>query len=460
MLKNKIYKNSPAFIQNSLLTARGFMYKILRESGAFRSILSELEHTQYYTDSEMLEWQNKKLVSIVKHAYENVPYYNSLFKKMKLLPSDIKNAEDLKKLPFLTKEEVRVNVNDLIARNTKKLLLVKASTSGSCGKPITLYRDLYSIAFENAILWRQRRWAGINLCDKTAVLRAEQIVPFERKGFPFWRYSASEKRLFLSSYHLRRNNVKCYVDILESFRPVGIFAVPGFIYAMARFIEEEKFLPLSFSVKAIFTSSDMLMPGYKETIERVFGGAMYDLYGSSERVAAIGMCEHRTYHVFPENGIIEFIPTGSGSTAMEIIGTGLHNYAMPLLRYRTGDLADLSSISCRCGRCFKTIKGIQGRIIDFMISRNGVILMEGNWLLLKDVENIIESQIVQEGLEEIRVKFVPANNFSEKDKNKIIENAKIYLGSGAHVTFEETDSLMKEGVHKFRPFISLINNIR
>ena len=84
---------------------------------------------------------------------------------------------------------------------------------------------------------------------------------------------------------------------------------------------------------------------------------------------------------------------------MEIAGTELHNYAMPLLRYRTGDLADLSSISCRCGRCFKTIKGIQGRIIDFMISRNGVILMEGNWLLLKDVENIIESQIVQRSKE-------------------------------------------------------------
>ena len=460
MLKNKIYKNSPAFIQNSLLTARGFMYKILRESGAFRSILSELEHTQYYTDSEMLEWQNKKLVSIVKHAYENVPYYNSLFKKMKLLPSDIKNAEDLKKLPFLTKEEVRVNVNDLIARNTKKLLLVKASTSGSCGKPITLYRDLYSIAFENAILWRQRRWAGINLCDKTAVLRAEQIVPFERKSFPFWRHSALERRLFLSSYHLRRDSVKYYVDMLKSFRPVGIFAVPGFIYAMARFIEEEKLLPLSFSVKAIFTSSDMLMPGYKETIERVFGGSVYDLYGSAERVAAIGMCEHKTYHVLPESGIIEFIPVSNSSVTMEIVGTGLHNYAMPLLRYRIGDLADISSVPCRCGRRFKTISGIQGRVIDFMTSRDGVILMEGNWLLLKGVDNIIESQIVQEGLEEIRVKFVPADNFSEKDRNKIIENARMYLGSGVHVTFEEMDSLMKDGVYKFRPFISRINNSR
>ena len=456
MLKTKIYKKSPTFIQNSLLTARGFMYKVLRESGAFRSILSELEQTQYYTDSEMLEWQNKKLVLIVKHAYENVPYYNRLFKKMKLLPGDIKNTEDLKKLPFLTKEEVRVNVNDLIARNTKKLLLGKVFTSGSCGKPIVLYRDLYSIAFENAILWRQRRWAGVGLKDGTAVLRSEQIVPFNANSLPFWRYAVSERRLFLSSYHLRKNNVKHYVDALDNFRPIGIFAIPGVIYAMARFMEEEKLAPLPFSVKAVFTSSDMLRPGYKETIERVFGGPVYDLYGSAERVAAIGMCEHKTYHVLPENGIIEFIPINNSSMTMEIAGTGLHNYAMPLLRYRTGDLADISSIPCRCGRCFQAIKGIQGRIVDFMTSHNGVILMEGNCLLLKDVENIIESQIVQEDLEEIRVKFVPANNFSEKDKRKIVENARMYLGSGAHVTFEETDSLIKEGACKFRPFISQV----
>ena len=92
MLKTKIYKNSPVFIQNSLLTARGFVYKILRESGAFRKILSELEQTQHYTDSEIQEWQNERLVRLVRHSYENVPYYNRLFKKMKLLPIDIKNA--------------------------------------------------------------------------------------------------------------------------------------------------------------------------------------------------------------------------------------------------------------------------------------------------------------------------------------------------------------------------------
>jgi phenylacetate-CoA ligase len=229
---------------------------------------------------------------------------------------------------------------------------------------------------------------------------------------------------------------------------------------MARFMEEEKLAPLSFSVKAVFTSSDVLRPDYRETIERVFGGPVYDLYGSAERVAAIGMCERKTYHVLPENGIIEFIPVNNSSITMEIAGTGLHNYAMPLLRYRTGDLADISSIPCKCGRCFKTIRGIRGRIVDFMTSRDGAILMEGSCLLLKGVENIIESQIVQEDLEEIRMKFVPADNFSEKDKRKIVENARTYLGSGAHVTFEEADSLMEEGVYKFRPFISRINNSR
>lgn len=460
MLKSKIYKKSPAFIQNSLLTARGFMYKILRESTTFRKILSELEQTQYYTESEMQEWQDGRLVSLVRHAYENVPYYNRLFKKMKLLPGDIKNAEDLKKLPFLTKEDVRVNINDIIAKNIKKAFAEKTSTSGSSGKPLTLYRDIYSIAFENALLWRQRRWIGVNMTDRIAVLRSEQIVPFEAKKPPFWRYSVSENRLFLSSYHLKRDNAEYYIEALNRFKPVAIFAIPGVIYALAKLVEEGGLSPFIFPVKAVFTSSDMIKPGYKETIERIFGGAIYDLYGSAERAAAIGMCECKTYHVFPENGIVEFVPVSNGSGAMEIVGTNLHNYAMPLLRYRTGDLADISSTPCRCRRCLKTIRGIQGRIVDFMTSKGGIILMEGSCLLLKGVENIVESQIIQEDLDRIKVTFIPGNNFSEKDKAKIVENAKFYLGSGAHVVFEEVEGIQKQGFCKFRPFISRINNIR
>ncbi|MEK6733186.1 MAG: hypothetical protein AABY55_06115 [Candidatus Omnitrophota bacterium] len=460
MLKSKIYKNSPVFIQNSLLTARGFMYKVLRESGAFRSMLSELEQTQHYTDSEMQEWQNERLVRLVRHAYENVPYYNRLFKKMKLLPGDIKNAEDLKKLPFLTKEDVRVNINDITAKNIKKAFVEKTSTSGSSGKPLTLYRDIYSVVFENALLWRQRRWIGVDMTDRIAVLRSEQIVPFEAEKPPFWRYSVSEKRLLLSSYHLRRNNAEYYIEALNRFKPAAIFAIPGVIYALAKLAEEEGLLPFIFSVKAVFTSSDMIRPGYKETIERTFGGAIYDLYGSTERAAAIGMCEYKTYHVFPENGIIEFVPVSNGSGAMEIVGTNLHNYVMPLLRYRTGDLAEISSTPCRCGRCFTAVKKMQGRIADFMVSRSGVILMEGSYLLLKGVENIVESQIIQEDIERIKVKFIPADNFSERDRNKIIENAKFYLGPGVHVVFEEVEDIRKQGFCKFRPFISHINNIR
>ena len=456
MLKNKIYEKAPEVLQNLLLTGRGFLYNFLRHGRVFRRILSELESTEHFDADKIKEWQNKKLSLLVRHSYENVPYYNRIFKKLGIIPTDIKDIEDLKKLPFLTKEDVRRNPEDFLARNINRFFVTKNFTSGTSGKPLKLYRSLYSISFENAIVWRQRKWGGLDFSDRIAVIREEQIAPFEIKKPPFWRYSMLEKKLFLSAYHLSEKNVFYYIKAIKDFKPKAIEAEPSLLYILARFIKNKGISSSSFSIKSIFTSSEILLDMHKQFIEEVFRAKIYDFYGNTERVAAIGTCEKGNYHVLPEYSVTEFLPLNAEPRKVEIVGTALHNYAMPLLRYRTGDVVELLDSDCTCGRKFRSIRKIEGRISDFLIFKDGRIAVDACYLMLKGVDNIVQSQIIQEDLNTIRIKFIPGENFSKKDKDKIMNNVKAYMGPEVEMVLEQDSEIANDKTIKYRPFISKV----
>ena len=457
MLENNIYKKSPIMLQDFFITGRGFLYNFLRQGRIFRRIVSELEKTQYFDESKMKEWQNKKLNLLVKYAYKNVPYYNSLFKKLKINPDDIKAVEDIKKLPLLTKEDVRKNSDDLLSRSANKIFLNWDFTSGTAGKPLRFYRDLYSINFENAVLWRQKKWGGIDFPDRIAVLRDEQVVPFDVKKPPFWKYSGPERKIFLSAYHICKKNTPDYVKAIEDFKPTAIEARAASLYSLSKLIKKKGISLRVSSVKAIFTSSEILLPEYKDLIEGVFNAPVYDYYGSTERVTAIHMCEYMAYHVVPEYGITEFLPLDDKSGKMEIVGTGLHNYAMPLLRYRTGDIVQLSEKDCKCGRKFKVVQRIEGRLSDFFTLRDGRIISEV-YFVLQGLRSVIrESQIIQEDFDRIRLKFVPVNGFSKKDENRIKANVKKYFGADTELILDSRGTLTEKNTVKFRPFVSYVN---
>jgi len=460
MFKNKAYINSPVFIQNMLLSARGGLYRFLRQGRLFREIFNELGVTQYLDEAGLRDWQDTRLRLIVGHAYKNVPYYKRLFKKLGILPTDIRSGSDLKILPFLTKEDLRRNPEDFTPGNRNRLLVTRNFTSGSSGKPLELYRDLYSINFENAVLWRQKQWAGIGFSDRIAVLREELVTPFKNRRPPFWRYSAPENKMFISSYHLGRENVKYYVKAIEGFKPLAIEAEPASLYILAKFIKDEGFYPLSFSVKAVFTSSEALLNKHKALIEEVFGCRVYDFYGNGERVAGIGTCEEGAYHLIPEYGIVEFLPLDNNSGRLEIVGTNLHNYAMPLLRYRTGDVVEISNSKCRCGKSFQAIKRIEGRLADFLIAHDGkLVYIDACYLMLQGLDNLIETQIIQEDLDNIRIRFIPGEGFSKDDEEKIKSNVKTYMGPSVNVILEKNKEFLYDRSNKFRPFISNVSKL-
>ncbi len=415
--------------------ALSLLDKFIRQGITFRRILRQLDASEFQSEKQLEELQNRKLRKLVKHCYKNVPFYRELFDRLKLTPEDIKTKEDLKKLPLIDKKTVRNNFDKFLARNMTRYLAARAETSGSTGEPALFLRDHYSINFENAALWRFRRVAGGNNVRKI-ILRGDVIVPVEQREPPFWRFNPVNKELLMSSYHLNDESISSYVEKIKSFKPDIIYGYPSSVYLLAKLIAKRG---LEIKLKAIFTSSESVLPNQRTLMENTFGCKVYDWYGQVERVSAIGQCEYGTYHIIEDYSITETVETDAG---LEIVGTNLSNYIMPLIRFRTADMVTLGHEHCKCGRNFRVVEKIKGRGLNYIYSPEGNRL---SLFLASDCidyeDNISEVQFVQVKKGELIVNFVKTENFTEKDRVKIIRSIKEHTSMNMSVILNEVDSI-------------------
>lgn len=414
---------------------RTVLDKSIRQGFTFRKILRQLDASEYLSAGELEELQNEKLRRLIRHSVENVPYYQEMFKSLGLTPEDIKTKEDLKKLPYIDKKIVRSNFDSFLARNMNRVISARAETSGSTGEPALFLRDYYSINFENAALWRFRRQAGGNNVRKI-VLRGDVVVPVDQSDPPFWRHNPYSKELTMSSYHLSDKNAASYIERIKSFKPGIIYGYPSSIYQLARMIANHG---ADIRFKAVYTSSETISQYQREFLEKVFSCRVFDWYGQVERVSAIGQCEYGTYHIIEDYSITELVETNGG---IEIVGTNLNNYIMPMIRFRTADTVALTDKQCSCGRSFRTVERINGRGLNYIYSSDGNKL---SLFLASDCidyeDNVSEVQFVQVRKGQLILNLVKADNFSEKDRLKIIRSIKEHTCPDMEVVINEVDSI-------------------
>ena len=451
----RFYINSPLWMQECMVSMRGLKFKLLREGRMFRKLVSELEKSQYYSEQELRNLQNEKFRIIIKHSYENVPYYRRLFKKLGLTPEDFKDVSDISKLPMISKPDVKVNPEDFLAKNANRFFTRTVFTSGSTGSPLKIFRDMYLINFENAIIARQYRWAGFNPGDKKVIMRSSPIVPSSVKRPPFWRHDIFQNSLCASSYHLSKENIDSYAREISRYSPDALETVPSQAYILAK-LAFLKGIDLNF--KNIFTSSEVLVPEKRAFMEKQFKGKVFDHYGTAERVSAIGTCERGTYHVYPDYSITEFLPVPGRKGEFEIVGSTLNSFAMPLFRYKTGDIAKMSSSrTCPCGRNFPIVESIEGRNTDqFFITKDGRMISLFCSIFSADLKDVIEAQFIQEDLDRLKVKLVAGDRYGSSDEALIKTNIKNYLGEDVTVDIEKVDSVPRTSGGKFKQFISKI----
>ena len=444
----EIYNKSPLWLKDIFAMCTSPIPRSSMVGQGFHNFFRELDKTQWLKPDELKKYQEKRLRALIKHAYFNVPYYHRIFKENNIDYEDIKSIEDLKKIPLLTKDDIRNHYFELIAVNASDYKYGVGHTSGSTGKPLSFLLDQQNREIEYAAVWRQLKWAGIGINAKVATFRGD-LVQETGESSVLWKNNALSKELVFNTYQLNDDKIANIINKLNTFKPALIKGFPSSLYVLALYIRDKNIDFIRPS--AVQTSSEFFSTSQRKIIEDSFGCKVFDWYGHSEYAVSAGECEfHEGLHINVESGVVEFLKSGgqvSEGELGEIVATGLYNYSMPLIRYKTSDLSSYSSEKCSCGRFLPLMNFLEGRVSDVIISVDDKVIsgaaFEHYWKhrispLIPNVEYV---HVIQKTKTKLLIEMVKSRNYSEKENEAILFELSHLLGSSIKIDFKDLSEI-------------------
>jgi phenylacetate-CoA ligase len=454
-----LYLKSPLFIQNLAVQISGFKVNHSQKSGRYKSFLKEISGNLLMSKEKMVDYQTEKLKQIINLSFNQVPYYQDLFKKHGISSADIKTLEDLKKIPLLEKETLRKNPDLLLNQQYRRRSLMRLHTSGTTGTPLTIFCDQRTRQLNYAFFDRFLQLVGVDPHGNRATLGGRTIVSPHQQKPPFWRYVYFQNNLLLSAYHLTEENLDSYLKKLCQYKPAYIDAYPTSLYVLAEYAFNNN-IKLTGITKAIITSAEMLQQFHREMIEKVFEAPIYDQYGCAEMCVFVAQCPSGNYHIHSDFGILEFLnssgdPAAPGEVA-EIVCTSLINPVMPLIRYRIGDLGILSDKKCGCSLSFPILEELSGRIDDMIYTPDGKKISRLGRVIYDFP--IKEIQYIQKEIASVQVLIVKDTSFNENDEQRLIKELRKRLGMVIALQIDYVNTIERSANNKFKTVVSYLGN--
>ncbi|MGB0714984.1 MAG: phenylacetate--CoA ligase family protein [Phycisphaerae bacterium] len=335
------------------------------------SCLSELERSQWSSPQDVRAAQRNKLRALLLHAYENVAFYRDRLKQIGANPWIDDPRAILERMPFLQRDDIRLNRQSLVWQNCPGGLH-PYNTGGSTGEPIMFFFDRRRQAYDQAARIRSHRWFGVDLGDREVFLWGSPIETGGHRGFKKWR-DWLLNQFILDAFRMSPDRIRRYWELLGRLRPSCLFGYPS---SLALLAESRPATFGSWQPRAIFVTGEVCYPHHRKLLEEVFDAPVADGYGSREAGFIAHQCPEGGMHITAENVIVEIMgPKGPSEpgTSGEIVITHLDAYAMPFIRYRTGDHGRLREGRCACGRGLPLMEVIEGRSTDFLQLPDGTI---------------------------------------------------------------------------------------
>jgi phenylacetate-CoA ligase len=406
-----------------------------------------LARTQWLSPAQHRELQDEKLRRLVRHAYRNVPYYRARMQERKLRPEDIRGQEDLPRLPFLTKQDIREHLYfDILSETADRSRMLKVTTSGSTGEPFVCYADKDQLEFRWAATLRAQEWTGYRFGDPTVRLWHQTIGLSPSQAAKERADARLSNRTHIPIFEMSEARLGEMIARISERRPVLIDGYAEAFDFLAQYVGARG--GLGFRPKAVMSSAQTLPRRSREIIEKAFGCRVFDKYGSREFSGVAYECDaHAGHHVVSEGYIVEILvdgrPAAPGETG-EIVITDLNNFCLPFLRYRIGDLAvAMADEPCTCGRGSPRIGDIQGRVQSIIQGTDGRYV-PGTFFAhaLKEYDYAIARfQIVQEEAGAIRMRLVRGLRYSENTLDEVKALIRQYLGERLRIDVDFVDQI-------------------
>lgn len=420
--------------------------------------LLQLRRNTHRRRSELVALQEKKLRAIVRHAYDSVPFYHRFLESHGISPTEIRSISDLKKLPLVTKREVQENPYDMVSWKVDPSKCVKLKTSGSTGFPLTVIKGRDDLNFQHAVSLRQSLECGERLRDKVAQVRwTGSASAQERARNP--QKPLYEKIGFLRNEWILADRVswESIIDTLSLRKPDVIVSYPGILKPIAE-RAENKLHP-----RLVFSTAEILDKRTRTLIVESLGAQVIDSYGSVEAGDIAWECpqQHDGYHMNVDSVVVEFVRDEENVAAGEdgeIVITNLFNYAMPLIRYRLGDIGSLRAEECSCGRTLPLMQGLKGRCNDFIILPDGRELSPWFFWNMIDLNGVSEFRIVQEKTDVIRVWLKPTGRYGKEQAERSAMGLRRIFGEQVNTLIEVVDEIPRDSSEKQRSVVSHVSS--
>jgi phenylacetate-CoA ligase len=422
--------------------------------------LRRLDKNQWLSRDELLEFQWNELKNLLSHAYENVPFYTETFREHGLTPYDIKDPDDFRKLPIIDKPTIKSNWDKMVAKNIPNILT--KSTGGSTGDPLHFVYTRDSYEWRRAITMRGYSWAGYKEGDKVAYLWGFPIGDISR----FYALKTNMHRRiqnmkYFNIFDLSSQTMESYFRAMKDYKPKHIVAYGLGMYYFAKFINDMGWQ--SFPLESIILGAEKVHKDQIKVIESTFNCQVFNTYGCSEFMLIASQCEYRgEMHLNAENLYVETlrnnIPAAEGEMG-EVVITDLHNYGMPFIRYRNGDLAIPSKQSCPCGRGLPLIADVEGRLADMITTTDGRIvtgLYFVLFMLTLGVNEVEHYQIIQESKEKLIINIVPKTDIPQAKLELMRTEIQKVCGKAMNVEFKFVDEIPLTPSGKRRMVISKV----
>ncbi len=418
-------------------------YRLLRRYLFYR-------RSQHWTRRQLGAYQDEQLRRLIRHAGRHVPYYRELFETIGLDPTSFRGRRDLQRIPTLDKQTVRTRKADLTADNGRAFGMNAVSTSGTTGTPLKL---ILSDATERnvlASLLRAYRWSGYRFYRKTLSL---QSYYHEQRDLVY-------KRLYnvlrFDSCRLSRESAVRAIQVINRTKPRFFMGFP-FDYVMLTTFASEAGLEIE-PPEALLSYGETLSREKRRLLESRLGCRVFDYYSHHESVVMAAECGHGTMHLMDDFACHEIVDEHGVEAAAgeggELVGTSYDNYAMPLIRYRTGDTVEVdpTAAACPCGRRLPAVRKILGKQADYLKLPDGRVLGAVMSHSIDEAAGVVMSQCVQEAVDRITVRVVTDDTYDAASEIALEAGLRKRLGDQVALDITRVDRLEKSKRGK-TPFI-------
>lgn len=429
-----------------------------------KNYLSDINRLWDFNEEQLRKYQDKQLRKIVRYAY-NVPLYHDKYKKQGIYPNDIKGINDLKKLPFITKDDLRNNYpKNIIPTNFKEKDGFTISTSGSTGKPVFIYIDRFAaikslLAFIRVLKAFGGNWKNTKSCliidiepgSAENAFFSESLMPFAKK------FISMDHVKYL---HLGEKPEKIMKE-LDDFQPEFLATDPNMLRQLA-YLKQNGF-GKKVTPEFIGSGGSTLDEYTRNYVENAFKTRVFDIYGTTEGGPIGFECrEEKIFHIHSDYVHMEILDENNQPVEYNKPGhtviTKLYGKGTPIIRY-TGidDIVIPVDTKTSCGITSQLIKQVEGRTSELIYLPNGKTLspLSITGIPAKVMEHfksykIKQFQIVQLDLDEIEILIVIDEKLRNKGvttKDLIKELQKRFkekIGKEVNLRVTETDNIQKD----------------